>query len=349
MRKSIKPDNNTGWTVRKHSRHSGSLNAYQQLNESFDRKVIFRVGDDAGFFSEYNNMLLAMLYCLQYRYQFVLTSKYANFAFNKGWTDYFEPFVKENNVRSVLRYNHRPTEFSSRIPRPSLLRRILLRMGIEYSPTKDRSLRLVYLAKKQRLLLTQDIFADIRSMSTSQMFDFPTIGIQGNVRQACHQLLSLTWRFNGVTQNAIQELIQTLGLPAHYIGLHIRAGDKISEHQLILPKTYIEKTMHISDIHVAFVLTDDYDVMIELQNEFPQWNFYTLCNKNEHGYYHTEFMKQTQQDIKEAHIKLFASMEVLANSDFCIGTYSSNPGMYLGLRMPEGRFHGVDFEEWKIW
>ena len=37
------------------------LNAYTELNNSFDHTLIFRMGDGAGFFSEYNCMILAII------------------------------------------------------------------------------------------------------------------------------------------------------------------------------------------------------------------------------------------------------------------------------------------------
>lgn len=38
------------------------VNNYIRLNNSFDKSVIFRLGISGGFFSEYNNMLVCMLY-----------------------------------------------------------------------------------------------------------------------------------------------------------------------------------------------------------------------------------------------------------------------------------------------
>ena len=39
------------------------LSNYIKLNKSFRRTLVFRMGDSGGFFSEYNGMILAMLYC----------------------------------------------------------------------------------------------------------------------------------------------------------------------------------------------------------------------------------------------------------------------------------------------
>jgi hypothetical protein len=323
-----------------------NINLYKKINKSFTTKVIFRLGDDAGFFSEYNNMILAMLYCLDHRYQFVLSSKNANFSFDIGWNDYFEPFANECNAKWIMPYNHRPYSIIN-IRLPFLLR-VLRRLKI-YTPHTDRSFFLSLLKRTNKILLTQDIFVQARTLNTNENFEFSTLGIQGSIRSACRKLVELTWRFNPNTQSNINDKIQSLQLPERYLGFHIRSGDKNAEYPLISPFVYVENAKRFSNLTKAFVLTDDYKVILELQNEFPTWTFYTLCEKNEHGYYHSEFTQQPKNDIKEAHIKLFASIEILAKADHFIGTYSSNPGMYLGMRMDPEKCHGVDFDKWRIW
>ena len=65
---------------------------YRTLNESFQRRLIYHVGIDAGFFAEYNYLIAAMLWCLQHKVRFVLFADDANFGHTRGWQDYFEPF-----------------------------------------------------------------------------------------------------------------------------------------------------------------------------------------------------------------------------------------------------------------
>ena len=57
---------------------------YRLLNSSFRKTMIFHLGIDAGFFTEYTYMLHAMLYCLQHKIQFKLYSDDANFGWEKG-------------------------------------------------------------------------------------------------------------------------------------------------------------------------------------------------------------------------------------------------------------------------
>ena len=67
--------------------------------------MIFHLGIDAGFFTEYTYMLHAMLYCLQHKIQFKLYSDDANFGWEKGWTDCFVPFCEEVHEAFHHTYN----------------------------------------------------------------------------------------------------------------------------------------------------------------------------------------------------------------------------------------------------
>ena len=46
---------------------------YQALNRTFRKELIFHLGSDAGFYSEFNNMILAIIYCLQYHIKFSMS------------------------------------------------------------------------------------------------------------------------------------------------------------------------------------------------------------------------------------------------------------------------------------
>ena len=73
-----------------------TLEKYQEINDSFKGKsLVFHIGSDAGFYSELNNMILAIIYCLRWNIRFTLYSADANFKHNNGWTDYFLPFCEE--------------------------------------------------------------------------------------------------------------------------------------------------------------------------------------------------------------------------------------------------------------
>ena len=77
------------------------LSRYKILNQSFPNRFVYHIGAAEGFFSEYNNMILSMLYCLEHKIQFNLYSKDANFKYDKGWSDYFAPFCLETGTCSI--------------------------------------------------------------------------------------------------------------------------------------------------------------------------------------------------------------------------------------------------------
>jgi hypothetical protein len=304
------------------------LKQYKELNDSFRRKLIFRMGFAGGFFSEYNNMILAMLYCLEHKIKFVLCSKDANFGYKNGWTDYFLPFCEEESGRFHARYNRRYPGFLKRL-RPEVVIYHLLRRGT---------------------FLTFELFNAIRNREQERKhFYIPELKIDGSLQDACRVLIQMTWRYNEPTQKKIDQLTASLQLPEKYIGFHIRSGDKIIESQLFAVSKYTKKAQSCSEIKNVFILTDNYLMIEEFQNQAKNRNIYTLCGKEERGYFNDDFQKQEQELKRRAHEKLFASIDILSRSDCFIGTFSSNPGMYLGMRMPEEKMLGVDLEKWQIW
>lgn len=68
---------------------------YNKLNLSNKQRTLIWELKKRGFGSEITAMLFAMLYCLDNKIEFKLSSKYSNIAFEKGWTDYFESFCDE--------------------------------------------------------------------------------------------------------------------------------------------------------------------------------------------------------------------------------------------------------------
>ena len=76
-----------------------------------------------------------------------------------------------------------------------------------------------------------------------------------------------------------------------------------------------------------FVLTDDYSVIKELRATLPESNIYTFCGEDEEGYVHSAFFGQNKSHVRDSHLRLFASIDILSESELFIGTFSSNPGM----------------------
>lgn len=71
------------------------------------RQLVFHLGHSAGFYSEFNNMVLAILYCHKHNIDFKLYSADANFRVKNGWQDYFLPFCNESHNPVHHYINHR--------------------------------------------------------------------------------------------------------------------------------------------------------------------------------------------------------------------------------------------------
>lgn len=330
------------------------LERYQALNNSYRRKLVFNIGFEAGFYSEYNNMVLCMLYCLQNKVRFNLFSANANFRIDKGWTDYFLPFCDEDLNKLHARYNlrrpnHRGKENSNFHELPFVKRQIISLKNAA-DPVREKMLRFLYLKPVNRTdFFTHQLWDRFHSFDfQQQQFCIPELGIDGDIQHACSVLLGLTMRYNETTSAKVAKTISSLQLPADYLGFHIRRGDKIREYDYNKLEDYMRKAATLSDLRNAFVLTDDYQIIHELEKDHPDWNIYTLCDESEKGYDNSSFMQRDNVYKMDKMVKLFASMEMLAGADYFIGTYSSNPGMYMGMRMPKEKVHAVDFGAWRI-
>ena len=169
------------------------------------------------------------------------------------------------------------------------------------------------------------------------------------MRERLKLLHNMVWRYNEETREQVDCLIKHVNMEDPYFGIYIRAGDKHVEHPLIEVDKYIEKAIELSNLKSAFVLTDDYRVYNELQEKLPDWTLKTLCLPEQQGYFHWTYRQNSKQIVKRDHIRLFASMDILEKSDYFIGSFSSNPGMHMGIRKGSARCFGVDLPEWCVW
>ncbi len=309
-----------------------TLNAYQLLNKSFKKELIYKVGMSAGFFSEYNCMILSMLYCLEHKIQFKLCSGATNFH-PEGWNGFFLPFCEqvEDNSKHYKTSNWR------------YALKLIIRDG-RFS--NYRSL-IPYLSWTKKKLKTQDVFGRSRSSHRAKKnYQILGLGINGNIQEACSKLIEITWRYNEKTQKGIDGLKASVNISGDYIGFHIRGGDKFIEHKIEPVEAYFDK-VNDPNIRTAFVLTDDYSVIENIHRLYPGWDIKTLCREEERGYFFENFLSQPEELQGRQYLRLFASIDILSQSQQFIGTYSSNPGMYLGMRNAK-ICTGVDYDTWVL-
>lgn len=304
---------------------------YNKINEGYNEVCIY-LGIGTGFFSEFNNLILAILYCLVNKIKFKLYLVNAKgFPNNKGFEEFFMPFCKE------LIYDAN-TEFNNIFNFPKNEVEVLLpamkeKYGISY---------FVY--------FNSDIFNKMRHNDfRNYHFDIKELGIDGDIYHAFGIIAKNIFRFNNETKKEIYKLINNLNLPKKYIGFHIRAGDKITEAELIKPEKYIEILKKYSDIKDIFISTDDYSVVEKLKNQYgSKYNIYTLTNKKELGYNQGDFEMSNKNEKYNHLIEFFASIEILLNSELCFGSYTSNPSIFLGAILGKEKFIEVNSLDFRI-
>lgn len=307
------------------------LARYQDINRSFRRICVYRVGaSGTGFFSEYNNLILAMLYCLHHRIQFRLASAGANFAVHRGFTDYFLPFFPlEENWYDRL--NNRPGVL--RPEAKSMAEQVKVAKGIEY--------------------FTQDLFDDFRSAEFARTtFDIPPLGIQGDLLQAASVVLEHIWQLQPWVQQEVEAKIARLELPNEYVGFHIRRGDKVCETPAVATEDYFRAAEEHTRVRSAVIATDDYRAVCEARDGFPDWTVYTLCDENARGHDQLRFDSQARAKIYDDVVTLLADAELLFSAGSTFVTYTANMGMFLGMRRGHANrpvIHSLDVPDWQIW
>ena len=322
------------------------LNKYKELNESYKPILVYHVGIDAGFFSEFNDLIFMILYCLEHKIQFKLYSDDANFGIEKGWQDYFEPFCEEVHERFHRIYNRHPHYVSWR----KIVNADSYKMSCSLLRWRLKSDLLIGVSKCIRFFqegksfdyYTHDLFEKI-SVKNKRYY-VSELGIDGDYIQAYNVIYNIIYRFKKTVKEEICSLIEGFSLPEQYVGCQIRGGDKFIEYDLLSVDLYLRKIKEVTDLKNVFVLTDDYEIIKCLRKMAPEYNWFTFCQPDEKGYYNSAFSKTDPLIKRKRMIHFFASMELLERASLMLGTITSTPCLVLGIRKL-GNVHWVDFEK----
>ncbi len=326
------------------------LSDYQVFNNSSRKTLVFHFGTGAGFFSEYNNMLKAIAYCLIHKIKFVLYSADATFRVQSGWTDYFLPFTEE-----VFSDFHR--EYNSRIPdyrQTYSLRRYFKsqilsiikrdrKWKAKYVPFYRKSKAISNLKKKYRFdYFTYDLWYDFVSLKNEEKVCIANL-FEGKIFELISAIDKMIWRFNEKTQLAIDININKIQLKqTEFIGFHIRRGDKFKEAELFSLKKYIERAEKTSYIRNAFIATDDYGIIKEFSANFPNWTVSTLESPTNKGYNQDDFNKKYALIKYNEIVNILSSIELLSKAHFIVCTSSSNIGQYLTIKLGKKLIQSLD-------
>lgn len=302
---------------------------YLEDNLSFSKKCVFRLGAEAGFFSEYNNLILFALYCYSKNISLLINSEYANFAYKNGWADFFNSILPEH--KSVVHcLNVRPYQIVNHLSYPflSLYKKV---SEIDY--------------------FTQDLWKECRRISnkTDLEFSFPHLSFDGNLIEALHLFNSLLFKPNMNVLDYLRNLKTRTGLPEKYISFHIRQGDKSKENELYGIHKYFETEFIDPNIKDAFIYTDDLVIIKEIEKKYPEWNLYYDDASLSGGYNHQNFQTLKPEIKYQLHIALIANTILMSESTQFIGTTSSNIGVFVGICKKNQNCTFVDHGKWIFW
>ena len=179
-----------------------------------------------------------------------------------------------------------------------------------------------------------DVWQAVRNDSfLNKQFYIPELQINGDGYHAVQVLTRVIWRIRPEIRQIIEQHKNNLNL-GHlpHAGLWIRRGDKINEASYVAVSEYAKKVKELnSDIHRVFIDTDDYRCVEEFKQLNPGWEVFTMCDTQKRGHYQFNFNQQTPVERRREIIQLLTIIDILKESTFFIGTFSSNFARLVGL------------------
>ena len=298
---------------------------YKKLNESFSTEVIYPL-TNRGFYSEINNLALAVLYCLDNN---ISIKVYSKKWVGGEWLNYFNPILEE---------------YIGLIPIPASSIFGIKRIESYYYKYHKNI--------KKRRMAQGDIWNEMRSKSFNEKkFDFPELGLEGTIFDAKKQVLNLFLDYNEATiEKAFKLEEKTIDFIKESCGIHVRRGDKVigktKEADMLNIKSYINKAISIDPSVTKFTIcTDDYSVIEDFKTQYPDYEFLTFCSKSKRGYSQNEFNNLSSLELKNNEvISILKDAYLLINSKIFIGTFSSNIGRYIVLERNNIECYSMDTE-----
>lgn len=301
---------------------------YISINKEFKRRLVYRLGCDSGFFSEINNMLLAMIYCLEHSIQFELYSEKANYT-KDGWLDFFEPFTTHHHGDFHQIYNSRPYLVS--LPDDSIIR--------EFNDGNGDKID----------LLTQHVWGYVDDENIYNVgYKVESPYVEGALLDVAANIIDCVWKYNAGTREKIDEIMSSLNMPEQYAAIHIRRGDKHTEVPHTSLKAYIDKLDKIEEAESwpIFLASDDDAVVEEARVSYPDREFYHLHSPGQSGFSIKEFSALSNEVKYSQLITFLAEIELMRKSAVFIGTFTSNIGMFMGMVRAGKQTWGVDSGHW---
>jgi hypothetical protein len=309
------------------------MTSYKQVNCRSSSKCVYRIGNESGFFSEINNMIMAMVFCLENNLNFQICS--ANSIYGDDiWKDYFSPFTAHKTSFEHLLFNERP--YIQKIPHKLTVEELFV---IKKAMAKQ--------------FLTSDIWPYIRNKQIYCLDYIVEKGpMTGPLLEVTAQIIALIWKFNPATKLLINSLVKTYEPDEPFASVFIRRGDKIKEAQETEIEMYLNKADSVSQRPNCpiFLCSDDFNVIKKAKELQPYRKIIHFDFQEDSGYDMSLFVsKLTKSEQKNKITKLLAQVEIIRKSQFFIGSYSTNVSVFAAMQRGNQQCYDVNGLQWTLW
>lgn len=324
---------------------------YDRINNSYKKTLVFHLGLDAGFFSEYCNMLYAISYCLLHRVRFTVYCKDANFGKERGWQDYFQPFFPEvfDDFHHTMNYRFSEEKITTSLRHffGSIKKSLLNRDFSSYRPyyLLHDSKTVKSIKKKYHFdYFTQDIWNDFNHyMKSNEKVICPFTNAEISSLSFYNLLDSAIWKYNNTVREELNIRLDPFQ-EDKFVGIHIRRGDKITEAKYSALESYMDCVKEHSSLKRVFVATDDYTTYKDLCAQYPDYDFFTFARPENSGYQQGAFNRLDGVTRYNNTLDLFADIEMLTKADSFIGTFTSNVGQFMIIHRNGNNCYMIDYD-----
>ena len=302
------------------------------------KKIIYSL-THRGLYSELVNLALAKVYADKYNYRLLVNSRNWNSKIDNGLSDWFIPYFEETH--SILTYQEKI--YNNEKP---WIGKIYYNPSAFWGYWRERLYNKIFKFFNPTALLSKESFQRMHSG------DFLSQYSEGELLNAVSNSFKKFYKYNALTQNSISEKKQYINIPDNYISIHIRRGDKIvtGEMEDINLNIYVDairKYRYISNN--IYIATDDVTVISYISKKLSDIDIKIYYNKENKlkGFDEKTYNLKSDSVRRDEVLNMLFDMDMMINSSFFIGTFSSNVGcvvaMYLGL----DKCHSIDVS-WKI-
>lgn len=291
------------------------------------KKLVYSLGR-RGFFSEINNLVLAIIYSKRYGYNLIVNTFYWNYRIKKGLGDYFKCNLSVSN--NPLSAQMTRTGISEKF-NPMSLHDWFYKL-CEYQNK-------IYDAISRNMVWGKQVYNQLRSPS------FRNSILRDEFSKELGEILAL----NETIGEKVKSIRRDIGLPDDFIGVHIRRGDKITTGEMdnISLKRYVSKIEEY-DIDDVYIATDDISTINSIREALDNKYkiYHNPCLKT-NGFNEGAFNKLSKRAKQMEAETLLTDMFILFDSKNFIGTYSSNLSRVVPCIIGFDKCISLD-DEWSI-